>query len=392
MLVSKPIVVVVWIMLLTAVCSAESLHIVPAPPQEPVTGGDTLTIDLVFYNTSDSAIIRELPSTVPCEIVIGDSISTTSAEVIAAKENPTVVVPADAFVRRQLRVTLPIYASEMVQLRFGALGILTISVEKAPPERWIGHQVPLDKGPSMLQSFLNNFSVYEPVYFLLGVYPGLEQSRLQFSFQYRLFNPEGRLAKKQPWMSGFYLAYTQRGLWNLDEESEPFTDINFLPEIFYLWPKIDLQMDRVAAFGLQSGVQHYSNGKAGDESRSTNFLYAEPILGLYLFGPYHLKIAPRLFFYLNNDDDTNPDLSDYMGYCDLKMGIANPDGLALDSHLWWAKQGASVQVDVTYAFTRLFGKNLNFYLQGQYFNGYGETFLFYNERNEAFRLGLAVVR
>ena len=123
-----------------------------------------------------------------------------------------------------------------------------------------------------------------------------------------------------------------------------------------IFGKFNLQMDRIAAFGLQAGYQHYSNGRGGEDSRSTNFLYAEPILGLYLFGPYHMKIAPRFFTYVKNDDDTNPDISDYMGYFDLEVSIADPEGLALDTRLWWAREGASVQVNNDAAFSILLSR------------------------------------
>jgi outer membrane phospholipase A len=230
------------------------------------------------------------------------------------------------------------------------------------------------------------------MYFLLGVDPGLDQSKFQLSFKYRLFNPEGYIAEKVPWVSGFHLGYTQRSIWDLKNDSKPFDDTSYIPELFYLLPKINLNIERISAFGVQGGFQHESNGKGGDDSRSTNFLYIKPIMGVHLAGPVHLKIAPKLFTYVNNSESTNDDLMDYRGYFDLEVGLLDPEGLALNSHLWWAKEGASVQLDLTYPMTLLLGKDLNFYLQAQYFSGYDETLLHYNERHDAFRLGFSIVR
>jgi outer membrane phospholipase A len=165
-----------------------------------------------------------------------------------------------------------------------------------------------------------------------------------------------------------------------------------MPEAFYLLPKVDLDIDWVSAFGIQAGYQHESNGEGGDESRSTNYLYVKPIMGIHLVDRYHLKIAPKIYTYVANDDDTNADLDDYRGYFDLEVGIVDPKGLALKSHLWWARKGATVQADVTYPMTRLLGESLNLYLQAQYFSGYAETLAHYNERNNAFRLGFSIVR
>jgi outer membrane phospholipase A len=188
------------------------------------------------------------------------------------------------------------------------------------------------------------------------------------------------------------MAYTQLAIWDLKSDSRPFDDTSYMPELFYLLPKIDLNINRVSAFGIQGGFQHLSNGKDADDSRSTNFLYVKPVMGVHITGPYHLKIAPKIFTYMNNENETNEDLADYLGYFDLEVGLFDPDGISLTSHLWWAKKGATAQFDLTYPLTRLLGKNLNLYLQAQYFNGYAETLIRYNERHDAFRLGFSIVR
>lgn len=266
------------------------------------------------------------------------------------------------------------------------------SVEKAPSQSWGGQQVPLDEGALLAQSFIEDLSAYEPIYFLLGVDPGLEESKFQLSFKYRLFNPDGWMATKAAWLSGFHLGYTQRSIWDLESNSKPFDDTSYMPELFYLLPKIELNTERISAFGIQGGFQHESNGKGGEDSRSTNYLYLKPIMAIHLVGDYHLKIAPKIFAYINNDDDTNEDLDDYRGNVDLEVAVVDLEGVALNSHLWWAKEGISLQLDLTYPMTRLFGKSLNFYLQGQYFSGYTETLLHYDRRQDVFRLGFSIVR
>ncbi|MBN1930450.1 MAG: phospholipase A, partial [Desulfobacterales bacterium] len=269
----------------------------------------------------------------------------------------------------------------MVTATVWANDSLIIPVKKARPEACTGRQMPLDQGEILAQSFLENLSMHEPMYFLLGVEPGLEQSKFQISFKYRLFNPKGYLAEIAPWVSGFHLGYTQRSLWNLKNDSKPFEDTSYMPELFYLLPKIDLNIRRIAAFGVQGGFEHESNGKSDDESRSTNYLYLKPILGVDLMDGFYLKIAPKIYTYVCNSESTNDDLMDYRGYFDLEVGIVDPVGLALNSHLCWAKEGASVQLDLTYPMTQLMSKSLNFYLQAQYFSGYAETLIHYNERH-----------
>jgi outer membrane phospholipase A len=115
-------------------------------------------------------------------------------------------------------------------------------------------------------------------------------------------------------------------------------------------------------------------------------------MAVHLTGDYHLTVAPKIYTYINNDDETNEDLKDYRGYADLEVAIADPEGLALKSHLWWAKEGGSVQLDLTCPMTMLIEKSLNVYLHAQYFSGYAEALLHYDQRQDVFRLGFSIVR
>jgi phospholipase A1/A2 len=379
-----------------AICvHAADVDIVLVPSRQPARGGSLLALEIYLHNNTDFPQVRELPLSVPCRIETQHSVINETADLADgnAAAGP-IDIPGRGFVRRAYLVPLPVFAAGPVSIILDAIDTnpIMVKVEKAPAEAWVGQQVPLDEGPTMLQSFLDAFSAYEPMYFLAGVDPGLDQSKFQFSFNYRLFNPRGYLADIAPWISGFRLAYTQRSIWDLKNDSKPFEDTSYMPELFYLLPKIDLHIDRVSAFGVQVGFQHESNGKGGTDSRSTNYLYIKPTLGIHLGGPYHLEISPKVFAYVDNEDENNGDLDDYRGNIDLEIGLIDPESLALYSHLWWGDKGGSIQLDLTYPMNALLGKNLNFYLQAQYFNGYAESLIHYDERHDAFRLGFAIVR
>ncbi len=385
---------ILLMVLATTIAWSADLEMVLAPPLKPAQGGDVVVLDLYLHNHTDVTITRDLPPALTCRIDTDRSTVSVNADLVGREGEPNVEIPGRGFSKRQYTVTLPVYATGSVRIMLEALDTnpLVIMVEKAPPEAWGDQQVPLNEGPTMTQSFLDDLSVYEPMYFLLGVDPGLEQSKFQFSFKYRLFNPKGYLAEIAPWVTGFHLGYTQRSIWDLKGDSKPFDDTSYMPEAFYFLPKLELNLARISAFGIQGGFQHESNGRSGVDSRSTNYLYIKPIMGVHLAGPYYLKIAPKIYTYVENEDQNNGDLADYRGYIDLEAGIMNPEGLFLNSHLWWARKGPSVQLDLTYPMSRLLGKSLNFYLQAQYFSGYAETLIRYDERSNAFRLGFAIVR
>ena len=106
---------------------------------------------------------------------------------------------------------------------------------------------------------------------------------------------------------------------------------------------------------------------------------------------YFLKIAPRVWTYINNIDSTNADLDQYRGYFKFQLSAGNLDGFILDTNTHWADKGPSFQVDLSYPL-KVFKKEVGFYLHLQYFNGYAETLFHYKEKDESIRLGLSIVR
>jgi outer membrane phospholipase A len=254
-----------------------------------------------------------------------------------------------------------------------------------------------DRQPSIrdLQSLYRpydaNFSAHEPTYFVVGTDPA--KSKFQLSFKYRLFNPSGSLSRSYPWISGFHLGYTQTSYWDLAADSLPFEDTSYKPELLYLSSNLEYRPRWLDAFFIQTAVQHESNGRGGDSSRSTNYVYTKPIFALYDKNTrLGIMFSPKFLYYFNNDDDTNPDLSDYRGYVDLEVKVGKAHSLMLTTNTRFAKKGTSFQADLSYPISRLLGNNFDIYLQLQYSNALAESLLHYQERTEALRLGIALVR
>lgn len=253
-------------------------------------------------------------------------------------------------------------------------------------------QMSITETSTLIQPYAKKFSSHEPMYFLFGVDPGLEKSSFQLSFKYQFFNKEGLLGEKAPWINGFYLGYTQKSQWNLDAESAPFEDTSYMPEIFYLADKIDLGVPWITGFGIQGGFEHESNGQAEPDSRSTNHLYIKPIMIFPLWDNYYFRFAPKAWLYVDNDDGTNEDLYKYRGYFEIEAKIGNIESFMLGSYFRAASEGCSYQLDLSYPLNNLLGGSWDMYIHAQYFNGYSETLLNYNEEDDAFRIGVSIVR
>ena len=249
----------------------------------------------------------------------------------------------------------------------------------------------MDAFLALYQPYLANISAYEPMYFLVGADPG--QSKFQISLKYRPFGEKNALTLKHSWVGGIHFGYTQTSFWDLASDSAPFEDTSYKPELFYLTQNIRLRPPWMKGFFIQSGARHESNGRAGEESRSTNTLYLQPIFIFYNPATrLGLGIGPRAWFYADNDHKTNPDLDDYRGYFALNLKLGKADGFVLGSTLGWAREGFSLSADFTYPLNRLVSNGAGIYLQVQYVDALAESMLDYRERTRALRFGVAIVR
>jgi outer membrane phospholipase A len=241
-------------------------------------------------------------------------------------------------------------------------------------------------------TFGSGLSTYEPIYFAVGSRDGWN-AKFQLSFKYRLFNPSGEFTQQYPRLGNLYFGYTQTSLWDLSARSSPFKDSSYRPSLFYYDSDVWNAANNRTRIGFQGGLEHESNGQGGANSRSINIAFVRPIFTLGDYGDYHWTIAPKLWTYLEKDD--NPDIADYRGYGELLIKYGKKDKWQIATKLRKGTKAhvGSVEVDLSYPLRSAALGNLNGYLLLQYFNGYGETILDYDQKFESqFRIGLMLVR
>ena len=261
-----------------------------------------------------------------------------------------------------------------------------------------------------LAEFLSaRFHAHEPIYFLSG--PLNPNTKFQVSLKYQLFASGGDVDRVAPWASDLFVAYSQTSFWDIGGDSSPFFDSSYRPEFLYqLGPRAvrDVAwLPGVTRFDLQAGLRHESNGRDGAESRSLNIAYVSPILTFGDDGVVHgaadapggqprdffVAVAPRLWTYLTDNDD-NPDIYRYRGYGDLRLVAGWRGGFqaAFTARLGNDFDKGSLQVDLSYPLQKLAIRDLGMYLHGQFFTGYGESLIEYDESTTSFRLGVSLVR
>ena len=218
---------------------------------------------------------------------------------------------------------------------------------------------------------------YEPIYMLFthdfSKKPDRKADELHFEFSFERPITYDALG----FGDKISFAYAQNSWWQITQDSAPFRESNYRPELYVSAPV-------PFADELKIGAMHESNGKGGEESRSWNRLYAQSTWSADGF-----SITPRVWyaFWL---DRTNEDIADYMGYGDLRASYTF--GKQRLSALWrnnlhfdGSNRGA---IELNYSFPIF---NSGFYGYLRYFNGYGESLADYKRSVNKIGIGLSFV-
>lgn len=215
-------------------------------------------------------------------------------------------------------------------------------------------------------------SAHRPLYFLYG-------------------DPSGKvqLSAKEQIFTGvpLYVGYTQLMLWQFGVESTPFSDVNFNPELLY---RFEFGKGATLDLGI---FEHVSNGKAGPESRSvntSNLGFSQKFeSGAFMFEPGARVSA---FWAL---DEYNRDYREYLGIYALTFRFSLKEIMVPSAELnfeirpggtWGGRFDRGYQ-QMELAL-RLDRTDFLPYLYVQYFSGYGESLITYNQWSSYLRIGL----
>jgi phospholipase A1/A2 len=267
---------------------------------------------------------------------------------------------------------------ELAEHDSNAIAIVIARTGTAGMQRLTGRQDAVEEPP---------LSEEEPVYFVIGPQGGWN-SRFQLSFKYRLFDPSSGFGAEQPWLVGFYFAFTQTSLWDLSSESKPFHDTAYKPSFFWRWQHVG---DSKWIDGARLGFEHESNGQAGPTSRSINTLFVRPEWRWDIGRGGSLEFTPKFYSYITKGE--NPDIPRYRGYVDWRVRH-DAGGQWITTAV--ARTGtagkASLLLDMSRRTRDVRVGPLSGYLHLQFFDGYGESILDYNvRRHTQLRVGLAIV-
>ncbi len=217
------------------------------------------------------------------------------------------------------------------------------------------------------------------------------EAKFQLSFKGHLWPKDDR-GRHDLWFGYTQVSHWQ--LWNA-EASRPFRETSYEPELMYTYetPGLEWAGWRVGHVGLS--LNHNSNGRGGDLSRSWNraIAFARAEQGGTLVT---LRAWTRI---RESGIDDNPQIEDYYGRADLQVSHRWRNGVVLEatgrhSLRTGSRSRGALQLDLSAPLCRdawpawMCVDSLRAYAQG--FHGYAESLVDYNHKDTYLGIGVSI--
>ncbi|GAB3112910.1 phospholipase A [Aestuariicella hydrocarbonica] len=207
---------------------------------------------------------------------------------------------------------------------------------------------------------------------------GLDNEEIKFQISFKIPLYDDFLVKG----STLWAGYTQVSLWQAynDDASAPFRETNYEPEIFWSLP-VEANVFGATLEEVSLGVGHQSNGRSSDLSRSWNRAFASFVLARHRWA-FGLKTWYRIPEDETQDD--NPDIEKYLGYADF-IGTYKWGDNVFSAQIRNNFRSKDNHTSTTLSLSIPFPGRINGYIE--YVDGYGETLIDYNHRNQRIGIG-----
>lgn len=241
----------------------------------------------------------------------------------------------------------------------------------------------LNNADSIIRVFdkLPSFGIYKNNYVVTGTTIGHtpnennSDAKFQISVIQRLTN------SILPLKTYLFLTYTQLAFWDIYKESFPFADINFNPTVG-IGKALVYNNRFLGTISMQ--LEHESNGKAGDDSRSWNKFSFSGVILLNRHWSTQTKIWIPIV-----DGGNNKDIVSYKGFSHWAVDYRNKKWNV--GILMTKRAGNFFDYNVSLNASYKLFKNENQHLFVEYYNGYGENMLFYKQFRQRLRIGFVIM-
>jgi phospholipase A1 len=227
----------------------------------------------------------------------------------------------------------------------------------------------------------NYFTLFKDNYFTGGTAAGqkIKANNTNVKFQLSISH---RLTKSiLPFDTYLFIQFTQKTIWNVMEESLPVHDLNFNPGIGL--GHLIIYRNRYIGRAIFM-LEHESNGKDGLTSRSWN----KVSFGINLMMNNNINTQTKLWAPII-DSDNNRDILRYNGIGHFGINYYN-NSRRFHAGLLTTWRTKSFDFNTQWELSFKINKQVNQYLFIQYYNGYGENLLDYNQYKSAIRIGFVI--
>lgn len=227
------------------------------------------------------------------------------------------------------------------------------------------------------------FTIYKDNYLITGTsFSGGKVTKynsdvkFQISLRHRLYR------KLLPYKLYLFLTYSQKSFWDIYRNSSPFSETNYNPTLGV--GRNFIRKGRIGGIGMMQ-FEHESNGRDSIWSRSWNRI---TFTGIYYFNRNY-AVQAKLWIPMIVSE-YNKDITRYSGIGHLG-GIYTSDNDRFSCSVLMIKRGgwnfnANWQLQVAY---RMFRQD-NQFLFLQFYDGYGESLIHYNDFHRYVRIGFVI--
>lgn len=224
------------------------------------------------------------------------------------------------------------------------------------------------------------FGLYKDNYFTVGTTVGHMPTRTNSDVKFQISLAIRLTNNTLPWHTYLFLMYTQKTFWNVFENSMPMRDLNFNPGIGISKPFFnkDRYMGKMTLL-----VEHESNGRDSIQSRSWNRISLSGSAMICDWLMVHSKFWIPII-----DSGNNRDILKYAGIWQTGVVVSTYNkkfcwGLTLVKRKGW-----NLNFNTILVFSWRVHDKSNLNLFAQYYNGYGENLIDYNQFHSRLRVGI----
>lgn len=260
--------------------------------------------------------------------------------------------------------------------------MLLLGIPGASAQILGGSDVVEERADSLRKNFNYGpfFGLYKDNYFTVGTAIGQKPDKMNSDVKFQISLSIRLTNATLPWDTYLYLFYTQKTFWNVFQNSMPMRDLNFNPGIG--WTKPFFSKNRYIG-KMTLILEHESNGRDGVESRSWNriALAGSAIVNdwLMVHAKYWIPIV---------DGENNRDLLYYAGLFQMGFTLSSRDKRWQGGMTFVKRKGNFFNWNTIAEVSWRVDKKANVNLFAQYYNGYGENLLDYNQFHSRLRVGL----